>query len=146
VLAKPLAFRNPREESSISWLGVLALTHGLLPSDIGPAAPAPFATCFLHFFCIFCLYVLAVCAYYTPLDSLFFFTTSNPSSLSETDSLYPDSFSFDPSPIFARASVLQTPLTPYQEPRFPLRVSSQGPFTATSNCNRNFSMALASLD
>ncbi len=73
MLAKPLAFRNPREESSISWLGVLALTHGLLPSDIGPAAPAPFVTCFLHFFCISCLCVLAVCAYYTPFDSLFFY-------------------------------------------------------------------------
>lgn len=145
VLAKPLSFCNLREEASISCLGYA----GAHPCGFSRLIYAqvrlhlPF-TCFLHLVCttcISCIRVLAVCAYHTP-SSFALFTTSNPISLLET--VFTTS-------IFALSTSLlvrhccRHHLAAYQESRFPLRVSSEDRSDASSNPNRNFSMAFGSL-
>lgn len=145
VLAKPLAFCDLREESSISCLGNAgAHPCGFLSSDICPGAPPPsvyLLSAFRSPTCISCTRVLAVCAYHTP-SSFALFTTSNPISLLET---------VFTTTIFALSTSLlvrhccRHHLAAYQESRFPLRVSSEGPFIANSNSNRNFSMAFVAL-
>jgi hypothetical protein len=104
---------NQRDESSISCPAMLALTHGvsrLIYAQVRLRLPLPD---FLHFvctYCISCIRVLAVCAYYT----LFFFSfalfaASNSCSLFET---LPTTTLLALSSLFTRASLLQRPLRP----------------------------------
>lgn len=145
VLAKPLAFCNLREESSISCLGSPgAHPCGFLSSDICPGAPPPsvyLIPAFRSHTCISCTRVLAVCAYHTP-SSFALFTTSNPISLFETV-FTTTTFALSTSLLVRHCC--RHHLAAYQESRFPLRVSSEGPFIANSNPNRNLSMAFVAL-